>query len=71
MDIFVSLADLKEGLVEEKIVYTSKSWRAGRRLRRLGRGLCCRSPAAVRGQRRERRIWLAKTFCSRGSDGIV
>lgn len=52
----------------EKVVRTSKSWRAGRRLRRLGHGLYCRSPAAARGQRRERGIWLAETFCSRESD---
>lgn len=54
----------------EKIVHTSKSWRAGRRLRQLGRGLCCRSPAAAREQRRGPEFWLAKTFCSRRSDGI-
>lgn len=71
MDLSASLADLKGDVVTEKVVHTSKSWRAGRRLRRLGRGLYCRSPAAAPGERRKWGVWLAKTFCSRRNDVLL
>lgn len=65
------VAEKLGGLAVERFVRTSKSWRAGRRLRRLGHELYCRSPAAARGERRERKISLAKAFCSRGIDGVL
>lgn len=71
MDLSASLADLKGEVVMGKLVHTSKSWRAGRRLRRLGRGLCCRSPAAAPGGRRRWGVLLAKTLCSRRSDVLL